>query len=222
MRKWMAYNAEFLEDQEVVRITNEEFVEVARDDLDGRIDISITVSTAEDNAARVEQLSFLLQTIGNDGDPRERRELMADIYDLMNMPDEAKRRREYEPEPDPMAEQAKQIELESLQLANDKLRADIAAQYASAKEDEADRVEKLSTAKNMDARTAKLIQETALLSEKTDAEALKFIRDEQADGELGKHERELEKMNLKRLENLDQMAFQAQVGSDKEQIGVLN
>ena len=45
MRKWMAYNSEFLEESEVVRITNEEFVEVRRDDLAGKIDIDITVST---------------------------------------------------------------------------------------------------------------------------------------------------------------------------------
>ena len=39
VRKWMAYNSEFLEDEEIVRITNEEYVPVRRDDLEGKIDL---------------------------------------------------------------------------------------------------------------------------------------------------------------------------------------
>ena len=61
MRKWMAYNAEFLEEEEIVRITNEEYVPIRRDDLDGRVDIDLGIATQEDNAAKVQELSFLLQ-----------------------------------------------------------------------------------------------------------------------------------------------------------------
>ena len=64
LRKWMAYNAEFLDEEEVIRVTNEEFVPIRRDDLQGRIDIDLTISTAEDNAAKAQELSFLLQTVG--------------------------------------------------------------------------------------------------------------------------------------------------------------
>lgn len=33
---------------------------IRRDDLDGKVDLDIAISTAEDNAAKVQELSFLL------------------------------------------------------------------------------------------------------------------------------------------------------------------
>lgn len=114
MRKWMAYNYAFLEDTEIVRITNNDFVEVRKDDLSGYIDIEITVATAEDNASKAEELSFLLQTLGPTEDPSIRRELMASIMDLMRMPDAARKMREYQPEPDPVQQQLQELELERL------------------------------------------------------------------------------------------------------------
>ena len=125
----MSYNAEFLEDEEVVRVTNEEFVPVRRDDLEGLVDIDITISTAEDNAAKAQELSFLLQTLGPNEDPAIRREIMADIMELMRMPEQAKRIREFQPQPDPMQEQMKKIQLENAILENEKLKADIADKY---------------------------------------------------------------------------------------------
>jgi len=118
MRKWMAYNTEFLEEEEVIRITNEDFVPIRRDDLEGRIDIAIEISTAEDNAAKTQELSFLLQTVGPNEDPAIRRELMANIMELMRMPDKAKKLREYQPQPNPIEEELRQLELEHLRLKN--------------------------------------------------------------------------------------------------------
>lgn len=48
----------FLEAEEIVRITNEEFIPIKRDDLTGNIDIDISISTAEDNNAKSQELSF--------------------------------------------------------------------------------------------------------------------------------------------------------------------
>jgi hypothetical protein len=156
MRKWIAYNSEFLEDEEVIRITNEEFIPVRKDDLDGRIDIDITVSTAEDNAAKSQELSFLLQTLGPNEDPQIRRELMADIYELMRMPDQAKRMREYQPQPDPVQQKAQQLELLKLEMEIEKMKADIADKYARAGENEVDRQLKLNKAQVEAAKARKL------------------------------------------------------------------
>ena len=125
MRKWMSYNSEFLEEEEVIRVTNEEFVPIRRDDLDGRVDIDISISTAEDNNAKVQELSFLLQTVGPGEDPAIRREIMADIYELSRMPEQAKRMRDYQPQPDPAEEQMKQMAMQKAQLENAKLQAEI-------------------------------------------------------------------------------------------------
>lgn len=125
MRKWMAYNAEFLDDTEIMRITNEEFVEVKRDDLAGRIDIDIQVSTAEDNAAKAGELSFLLQTVGPNEDPQVRRFIMAEILRLQKMPDAAKKVEEYQPQPDPLAVQEAQLRIALLeaQVENERNKA---------------------------------------------------------------------------------------------------
>ena len=132
MRKWMAYNAVFLEEEEVIRVTNEEFVPIRRDDLKGLIDITIQVSTAEDNASKAEELSFLLQTIGPTEDPEIRRQVMASILKLMRMPEEAKMLLEYQPEEDPLAAEAAQLEIENIRKANILLEAQIQREIAMA------------------------------------------------------------------------------------------
>lgn len=112
MRKWMSYNSEFLSEEEIIRITNEEFVPVRRDDLKGEIDIEIEVSTAEDNAAKAQELSFLLQTLGQHMDQGMRNLIMSQIAKLNKMPDLAMALENYQPQPDPFVEQMKQLELE--------------------------------------------------------------------------------------------------------------
>lgn len=209
IRKWMAYNSEFLEDEEVIRITNEEFVPVKRDDLEGRVDIDITISTAEDNAAKVQELSFLLQTLGPSEDPAIRREIMADIYELSRMPDQAKKIREFQPQPDPMQEEMQKLELLKLRKEIEKMDADIADKYARAGENTQD----------LELKKAKTLQEQAkarALNSKSDLEDLKFLKEDEGIT----HKEKLELEEFKRRSQLDLMAFQAIQGSDKEQIGV--
>lgn len=159
LRKWMSYNAEFLEDEEIIRITNDEFVPIRRDDLEGRIDLDIQISTAEDNAAKSQELSFLLQTLGPDEDPEVRRGIMADIMELMRMPDQAKRIRDYQPKPDPAQEQLKQLEMERLALENEKLKAEIEDKRARAAENTIDAELKKNRAAVEAAKARKLISE---------------------------------------------------------------
>jgi len=112
MRKWMAYNSEWLGEEEIIRITDEEFVPIRRDDLSGSIDIEVEVSTAEDNSAKSKELTFLLQTNGPNEDPGVRKMLMSQIMKLHKMPDVAKMLEEYQPQPDPYVEKMKELELQ--------------------------------------------------------------------------------------------------------------
>lgn len=114
MRKWMEYNSEFLNEEEIVRMTNDEFVPIKRDDLKGLVDIEIEVSTAEDNAAKGQELSFLLQTLGQGLDVGMKNLLMSQIAKLHKMPDLAKKIEEYQPQPDPYIEEMRQLEKEKL------------------------------------------------------------------------------------------------------------
>lgn len=113
-RKIMAMNAEFLSEEEVVRTTNEEFVTVHRDDLAGRVDIKLQISTAETDNAKAEELAFMLQTMGNNMDPSMSKMILADIARLRKMPELAKAIQTFEPQPDPMQEKMRELELAKL------------------------------------------------------------------------------------------------------------
>ena len=199
MRKWMVYNAEFLEEEEIVRVTNEEYIPIRRDDLDGKVDVDISISTAEDNAAKSQELSFLLQTVGPNEDPAIRRELMAQIMDLMRMPEQAKKIRDYQPQPDPMQQQMQELEMMRMQLELEKMKADIADKYARAGENQVDRQLKLNKAEVEAAKARKLNSDA-------DMTDLNFLQENAGE----KHAREMEKKEFDRLSNLDSMAFQAQ------------
>ena len=131
LRKWTAYNAVWLSDEEVVRITNDEFVTIKRDDLDGSIDIDITVSTAEMDQNRSQELAFLLQTMGPNMEPGMTKIIMSEIMELKKMPDVAKRIRDFEPQPDPA-----QIKIQELQIA--KLEAEVFNEQAKGQENAVD------------------------------------------------------------------------------------
>jgi len=210
MRKWMAYNAEFLEDEEVVRVTNEEFVPVRRDDLSGNLDIEITVSTAEDDSAKRQELSFLLQTMGPNEDPAVRRMIMSDIYELARMPDKAKRIREYQPEPDPTQQQLQQLEIAKLQMEIERLKADVADKYARAGENEVDRVLKLNKAKVEEAKARSL-------NSKADMDDLKYLKDDNEYDRMVEAERRQQDYDHQKTMAL----LQRQLGGPNEQIGVV-
>ena len=115
LKKWMIYNSEFLDESQVVRITNDEFVEIKRDDLAGDIDIDIQVSTSDDNTTKAQELGFMMQTMGQSMDGGMRNIIMSEIARLHKMPDLAKKIEEYQPQPDPYTEQMKQLEMAKVQ-----------------------------------------------------------------------------------------------------------
>lgn len=129
-RKMIAMNAEFLTDEEVVRITNEEFVTVRRDDLAGMFDLELSISTAEEDNNKAEQLAFMFQTIGPNGDAGMTKMILGDIARLRKMPDLAKRIEDYDPQPDPVAQRKAELEVMLLEAQIEKERAQ-AQHYAS-------------------------------------------------------------------------------------------
>lgn len=124
-RKIISMNAEFLSDEEVIRVTNDEFVTIRRDDLPGHFDLKLSISTAEEDNNKAQELAFMLQTMGNNMDPSMSRMILSDIAKLRKMPDLAKKIESYEPQPDPIAQEKAQLELELL-------RAQIAKENAMA------------------------------------------------------------------------------------------
>ena len=163
-RKIIAMNAEFLDEEEVVRITNDEFVNVRRDDLAGKFDLRLDISTAEDDNAKAGELSFMLQTLGPNEDPELRKMILTDIAKLRRMPGLAKRLEDYQPQPDPMQQQ-----LQEMQLL--KLQAEIQVLYGKAGESEASAI--LDRAKSI-TEQAKAVN----ISSDTDIKTLDFVEQE--------------------------------------------
>jgi hypothetical protein len=107
----ISMNAEWLSEEETIRITADEFIQVRRDDLAGKFDLSLSISTAEEDNKKAEELAFMLQTTGPNSDPGEVRMIRAEIARLRKMPDLAKRIEEYQPQPDPLVEEEKRLKV---------------------------------------------------------------------------------------------------------------
>ena len=127
----MAMNGEFLEDEEVFRITNEKFIKISKDTLGGTHDVKLNISTPEADNEKAQELAFMLQTMGNNMDPGMSKMILADIARLRKMPELAKRIQEYEPQPDPFDQKIKE-----LQIA--KLEAEIFNEQAKGQENQVD------------------------------------------------------------------------------------
>ena len=220
MRKWMSYNSEFLSEEEVVRVTNEQFIPIRRDDLAGNIDIDITISTAEDNSMKMQELTFLLQTLGNTLPFELTQKVLVQIARLSRQPDLEKDVAEFKQQPDQLAEQIKQLEIAKIQAEIENLRAKTIALQASAGEDDADKAEKMAQAELKRAQARKLMSEADNLDLKYIADDGQVKHQEDIDKENLKHQQKLELEDKKRLARLDEMAFQMKYGSKNEQIGV--
>lgn len=220
MRKWMAYNAEWLSDEEVVRVTNEQFVPVRRDDLAGSIDIDITISTAEDNANKSSELSFLLQTLGNTIPFDLTKIILAKMVGLARLPDLELELKNYEPKPDPVADKMKELEVAKLEAEIQKIRAEAFHKQAGAVENEADKAEKLAKAEVLRAQARKLEAEADGLDLAFVKEDSQITHKEKLDIEQAKAAQKMREKEFDRLTKLDELAFQVKYGGKNEQIGV--
>ena len=178
-RKIIAMNAEFLSEEEIVRVTNEEFVPVRRDDLQGNYDLRLTISTAEADNQKAEELAFMLQTTAQAMGPAFSQIILSEIARLRKMPDLAKRIAEYQPEPNPMAQKQSELQLALLE-------AQVSNERSKAAENTVDvELKKAKTASEL--ATAKLNKS------KADLDDLTFLEREQGID----HNREIEKQQQK-------------------------
>ena len=95
----------------MVRVTNTEFIDIDREDIKGNFDLIIDINTAEVDNAKVQDLGFMLQTIGPNLDPSINYQILANIAELKKMPSLAQTLREYKPQPNP----AQDLEMQKLQ-----------------------------------------------------------------------------------------------------------
>lgn len=72
----------------------------------------------------------MLQTMGNNMDPAMSQMILADIARLRKMPDLAKQIKEYQPQPDPLAQRKAELELMMMEAEIAKLQSDTEKQNA--------------------------------------------------------------------------------------------
>lgn len=191
-RKIISMNAEWLSEEEVIRITNEKFITVRRDDLSGKFDLELDISTPEQDEKKAEELAFMLQTDVN-MDPEMRKMLLSDIARLRKMPSLAKRIEEFQPTPDPLlvAEQQLKIKLLEAQIAKE-----LALGAKHAAEAGMNEVRSYKEGTQGDLNTAKISTEQAKsreLGSKSDRTDLDYLEQQ-----AGVHQaREIEKINTK-------------------------
>ena len=189
--KIISMNSEFLSDEEIIRITNDEFITIKREALAGRIDLRLDISTPEADNEKAQELAFMLQTMGQTMPPEMSQILLEDIARLRKMPDLARKIREYKPQPDPIAEQMKQLELQKLQ-------SEIAINNSQAKENMAEAILDQARAMTEQAKARNL-------DSKTDLDDLNFVEQES-----GVHqERELQKQGEQARANMALKAMEA-------------
>lgn len=132
--KITAMNAVFLSEIEVVRVTDEEFVTIKREDLKGNYDLIVDISTAEVDEAKSQDLAFMLQTIGPNTDISIVLMILAEIAELKRMPALARKIRNFQPQPSPEQQQLQQLEIEKAQMEVEKLKSEIRLNDAKAEQ----------------------------------------------------------------------------------------
>ena len=134
----IAMNAIFLEEEEVVRVTNEQFVTINREDLDGQFDLIVDISTPEIDERKAADLAFMLQTMGPTMPVDFTQMILSEIATLRKMPALAKKIERYQPEPDPIEEAKRKLEVAKIENEISKIQSETAKNYAQAEKYQSD------------------------------------------------------------------------------------
>ncbi len=114
-QKFLSMSKDFLSDEEIVRVTNDTFIAITRDGIDGKFDITVKVSSAEEDNLKAQELSFMLQTVGPKVDFGITKKVMAEVARLRKMPELAHDIANFEPQPDPLVVAEAQAKLRKLE-----------------------------------------------------------------------------------------------------------
>ena len=139
IKKMAEVNRQFITDDKVIALSDNEFKTIRPDELQSDINLKIEVSTPEIDNQIANDLAFMVQTLGESVPMTVKNAILSDIARLKKRPDLAKMLLDI-PEPGPTKE-----ELELHQLQVELLKAQIQNEYAKGTENQADT--QLKTAK---------------------------------------------------------------------------
>ena len=219
-RKIMAMNAVWLTEQEVVRLTNGQFVPVRTDDLAGEYDLTLTISTAESDEAKSQDLGFMLQTLGNNMGMEFTQIILSEIARLKKMPELANKIENYKPQPDPVQQQIQQLEIAKLQAEIAKLQAEAQEAAAKSQVQGAKVAVEQARAENMqsdaDLKTQKFVKEQTGEAHLQELEKQKLNNQGQLDLEFIKGQQSLESQKLQHNSNILKSMADAELGGTRQ------
>jgi len=200
LRKWTRYIKEFMEPEEIQRITDKPFVQAQNDN---EYDIKIHLESKETRAAKAQQTGFVMQTMGPNMPQEQQQILLARYMKLVGEPDIAKAIEDFKPQPDPIAEKAKELELA-------KLEAQVFNEQAKGRENAVD-------VELKKAKTAVEMAKARTVNSDSDIKDLDFLEKEQGIP----HQREMEKESIKAEKELTKqsMANDARLQGVRNKVG---
>lgn len=133
----ISMNADFLSEQEVIRVTNTQFAVIKREEIQGQFDLEVDISTAEVDNQKSQDLSFMLQTIGNSMDFGMTKIILSEIAELKRMPALAYTIKTFEPQPSPAQQRLEELAIQKAELENEELQSQIELNRAKARQAEA-------------------------------------------------------------------------------------
>lgn len=117
-RMTVSMNQVFLSKEEVIRITDKEFVTIKRDDLQGEFDLKVRVSTPERDEDQATKIMTLMQTNAANMDPEIVKMHYVKMAELWKLDDLAEAVANYQPQPDPKQQELLDLQLEEQKLKN--------------------------------------------------------------------------------------------------------
>lgn len=118
-RMTVAMNQVYLSETEIVRSTGDQFVTIARDDLEGRLDFNVEISTPEKDEEQANRIMTLMQTNAASQKPETVEMMYVKMLELWKMPEEAQAIRDQQPPPpDPRQERLLDLQIQKEELDN--------------------------------------------------------------------------------------------------------
>jgi len=117
-RMTIAMNQVFLSEEEVVRITDKEYVTIKRDDLEGNFDLTVEVSTPEKDEDQATKIMKLMQTNSASMAPDIAKMHYVQLAELWKLDSLAESVSNFEPQPDPAQQELMALQIEEQKLKN--------------------------------------------------------------------------------------------------------
>ena len=115
-KKLISMNQSFLSEEETVRVTNEEFITVRREDIQGQFDLKVDITTPEIEEAKAADIGFMMQTLGNTLPFEITQIMLVEFARLKRMPVLKDALEDYQPQPDPMAQKLQELEIAKMEV----------------------------------------------------------------------------------------------------------